>query len=273
MARPYHRDGRILKVRWMKHLTMAHDDEVVAELLETCGAEFYGVFWLLCEHIAAPMEPGKMNPRASHSFAKWASICHCSARVFRSIAGRMAEKNLIILESTEDRVAIIIPNILKYKDEYAKKSGHSPEQEQKESRERAEGEQIQIPPLSGDAPPVITTPEEIIPKSAKKKSHPLPHEIIPEEWASYPMTKLGWTRERTEDFFETMRLWAISKASTYANWTAAWQGWCRRENEKPRIRTGLMDVSNTATLFPVRESATERAIRGGTERVARGERL
>jgi hypothetical protein len=52
----------------------------------------------------------------------------------------LAEKNLITVESDLNRIAIEVPNILKYKDEYLKRSGETPEQEQIqiESRGRAD---------------------------------------------------------------------------------------------------------------------------------------
>lgn len=106
---------------------MAHADKAMALILEDLGAEAYGVFWLLIEDISAPMEKGKYDPSAVHSVTKWAQICHCSARGFRKIVDRLAGERLIVCETTADRLQITIPNILKYKDEYAKKSGDSQE--------------------------------------------------------------------------------------------------------------------------------------------------
>lgn len=131
-------------MRWIKHLSLAHADEAISFVLEEHGAEAYGAWWLILEDIAAPMESGKMEPIASHSVVKWAQICHCSARRFRSIANSLAQKNLIVVESDLDRIRIEVPNILKYKDEYSKRSGETPEQDrehiQKESRKKADTE-------------------------------------------------------------------------------------------------------------------------------------
>jgi hypothetical protein len=123
-------------MRWLKHLSMAHADKAIAFLLEEFGAEAYGVYWLMVEHIAAPMEPGKLSPVATHSVVQWAAICHCSVRVWRKFALCFAEKNLISLQSTENRWQIEIPKILKYKDEYSKKSRHTSDQEQMEIESR-----------------------------------------------------------------------------------------------------------------------------------------
>lgn len=123
---------------------MAHADQAVSYILEEFGAEAYGVWWLMLEEIAAPMEPGKMMPNASHSLLKWSQICHCSTRRFRSIVSSLANKQLIYVQTELDRIQIEVPNILKYKDEYSKKSGQSTEQEQKqiqrESRDKPDSE-------------------------------------------------------------------------------------------------------------------------------------
>ncbi len=126
-------------MRWTKHLTLAHMDAALGLILEEFGAEGYGVYWLMVEDIAAPMERQKNIPDAIHSEVKWAQICHCSVRVWRSIAYRMKEKGLIEIESFANRRQITIRNILKYKDEYLKKSeGRVEKRVERESRERAE---------------------------------------------------------------------------------------------------------------------------------------
>ncbi len=128
-------------MRWIKHLTLAHCDRAIDAATEKYGAEAYGVWWFILEDIAAPMEPGKMVPSATHSAVKWASICRTSVRRFTSIAKTFADQGLIVMQSTDNRIQIDVPNLLKYKDEYSKKSGQTPEQEhiqiqiQREQRE------------------------------------------------------------------------------------------------------------------------------------------
>ncbi len=134
-------------MRWTKHLTLAHADAALGLILEEFGAEGYGVYWLMVEDIAAPMELQKNIPDAIHSEVKWAQICHCSVRVWRSIAYRMREKGLIEIESIANRRQITIRNILKYKDEYLKKS---------EGRERAEREQRESRDQRGGTPDKTT---------------------------------------------------------------------------------------------------------------------
>lgn len=114
-------------MRWFKHLSMAHSDHAVSAILEELGAEAYGVWWLIIEDIAASMESKSTQTFAIHSDVKWSQICYCSARKFRSIAIRLQEKGLIVCISTDNRLQIDVPKLLKFRDEYSKKSGQSPD--------------------------------------------------------------------------------------------------------------------------------------------------
>jgi hypothetical protein len=131
-------------MRWLKHLSMAHEDPKMTELLETEGIEAYGVYWLLLECIASAMESGSDRPELTHSIGHWAQKLHIyhTSRCHHLIYV-LTNLHLISTKSTLDRVTISVPKLLKYRDEYSKKSGHSPENvrprvEQRENRERAE---------------------------------------------------------------------------------------------------------------------------------------
>ena len=161
-------------MRWFKHLTSAHSDKALAKVSEDHGPVGPGIYWGLVEHIAGPMEAGKMIPMASHSIAKWASILDTSSRTFTKICKSLQTESLIFCESSSDRLTISVPNILKYKDEYSKKSGQTPEpiradREQIESRTETDTE----PSPTGDVL-ALTAPE---PKQRVRKPKP---EAIPE---------------------------------------------------------------------------------------------
>jgi len=130
----------------------------MTQLLEEFGAEAYGVYWLLCEEIAGTMEKDSPSTHLIHSDVKWSQMSYCSARVFRSIANRMQEIGLINVESIQNRLKIDIRKLLKYRDEYSKKSGESPDSrtereqhrvEQRESSENAAGVTESQPPKTG----------------------------------------------------------------------------------------------------------------------------
>lgn len=120
-------------MRWIKHLSMAHKDRAMSAVLEDLGPDAYGVYWLIIENIAAVMDKEKMVPELVYSDVQWAHITHCSPRRFRTIAQRLQQEKLISCETESKRLKITVPNILKYKDEYSKKSGHC--QDSKADRE------------------------------------------------------------------------------------------------------------------------------------------
>lgn len=120
-------------------MTHAHQDTKVCAILEQLGAEGYGIYWLLLEHLAIPMDgKSEESPVAEHSIVKWAQICHCSARRMRQFVYLATELRLISAETTpelrqysdksmSDRFRIVVPNLLKYRDEYSKRSGQDPD--------------------------------------------------------------------------------------------------------------------------------------------------
>jgi hypothetical protein len=120
-------------------MTMAHADPEVNAVLEEFGAVAYGVYWLILEEIAAAMEPGKDTPDAIRSVQKWASICGVQPRVFRKIIAALSVHLINVCETSDGRLRIVVPNLLKYRDEYSRKSGHSPDQTKTESRADVKG--------------------------------------------------------------------------------------------------------------------------------------
>jgi hypothetical protein len=141
-------------VRWMKHLAMAHRDVAMTAILEDFGAEGYGIYWLLLEHLAMMIEPDSLVvPAANYSIVRWSQICNCSVRRFRSFVEKATELRLIDSQTTtepvpkysqtiRDRLHIAVPKLLKYRDEYSKKSGVTPDSGRTVDRDR-DREQIQ----------------------------------------------------------------------------------------------------------------------------------
>ena len=123
-------------MRWIKHLSKSRKDEKLSAVLEDMGAEGYGVFWLIIECISEVMENGRMEPQLTYSGLQWSHELHISVRKFHSISQRLAKDRLIVLISSSDRFKIYVPNIVKYKDEYSKKSGGCPDSKADTEREQ-----------------------------------------------------------------------------------------------------------------------------------------
>lgn len=98
-------------MRWFKHLAMAHEDKELSALLEEMGPEAYGVYWLLLELIASPMEKNCTAPELTHSELKWSQILHVSVRKFRNYSKDMDSRGLISVSSAGNRIRILIPRL------------------------------------------------------------------------------------------------------------------------------------------------------------------
>lgn len=114
----------------------------------------------MLEHVAHGIEKDCDEvPTRTHSVIEWAKICCCSTRRLRQFCDLSTELRLICAETAPelrqfgsrrvaDRLQIDIPKLLKYRDEYSKKSGQTPAQD----REQITTEKITIKPKSS-APP------------------------------------------------------------------------------------------------------------------------
>lgn len=217
-------------MRWLKHLSTAHNDDEVDLLLEECGAEGYGAYWLIIEDIAGPMEAGKMEPSAIHSDAKWASLCRVHHLTWKSLKLKLGRKLLLITPMADGRVKIAAPNILKYKDEYSRKSGQTPalsreradtEGEQRESRGRARA----VPPES--APEKQPTDATAAALQRMHEKHPYP---------SNPLDAL-YQFQRTVETAVNPEAVRESAEKNHAAWCEYWRAKTTQEGRAPWIPT------------------------------------
>lgn len=107
-------------MRWFKHISNSHTDEIMAELMEEFGAEGYGVWWLILEKIALLMDESDRTS-ARFSVKVWASFVKVSPRKLQNIV-EFLEKNKRIITHLEDKyLTIDCPNLLKYRDEWTER--------------------------------------------------------------------------------------------------------------------------------------------------------
>lgn len=126
-------------MRWVKHLSDSSNDEKLAALLALHGPEGYGVWWLIVETIARQIGTKEIKVSVSYPVAYWLRITHVyHHKKFRNIITSLHDLCLISAQSIDnlcnisslspkDVLIISVPNILKYRDEYSKKSGQNPD--------------------------------------------------------------------------------------------------------------------------------------------------
>jgi hypothetical protein len=122
-------------MRWMKHMTAARNNEVLSELLEFFGAEGYGVWWIILELIGAQMDKSD-KCSARYSIKKWSKSCHVSPKKFQKVVSFLSKLEQItakVCTNNSDFMIIECRKLLKFRDEYSRKSGHTPDKLPKKS--------------------------------------------------------------------------------------------------------------------------------------------
>jgi len=207
--------------------------------LEECGAEGYGAYWLIIEDIAGPMESGRMEPAATHSDVTWARLIRVHPLRWKSLKKKLGSKLLVITESADGRVRIAAPNILKYKDEYSKKSGHRPvlSRGRADADTEAEGEQRSACGAAPENP--APSPPDVFARMLKR--HPYPSNALD---AAHQFGRVVKTASDIE-----------SSETNHTAWCEYWEKKTAEEGRAPWIPTlsqFFMD-GYYAKLPPVRD--------------------
>jgi hypothetical protein len=113
-------------MRWFKHLADASDDEFILSLEARFGLDGYARWWKLLEAIAARMKPTDTSATASLPRSEWLRILKCKRKQLDTFLESIGNERRIILSETGNILQIECPKLLKFRDEYARKSGHSP---------------------------------------------------------------------------------------------------------------------------------------------------
>lgn len=168
-------------MKWFKHMTISANDEKLSRLTDMCGLEGYGFWWRLVETVAAHVEKGRepsvsysittwcrLMGIQHHKFKKLlAAGAECGLYEVFTGAGGVPQGGGsapgvpeaypaltpglppggeggnpgVRPEYGKGMITVRIPNIVKYRDEYSKKSGQCPERvRSKEQKEKTEGE-------------------------------------------------------------------------------------------------------------------------------------
>lgn len=132
-------------MRWFKHLTSARHDEAMAELLDEFGAEGYGMWWIILEMIGRQMD--KTNKcSARYSLKKWSKACIVSTKKFQKVVSFLSKLEKLSIKTCQKNSNFLIiecPNLLKFRDEYSKKSRQAPDKRQTKSGVTPEQKQKQ----------------------------------------------------------------------------------------------------------------------------------
>lgn len=116
-------------------MTSSHDDEKLADLISRFGHAGYGVWWLVVEIVASVLETGK-EPEVTYPVSKWSHLLSVRGSHVVSTLVKLEVTHLVTVVRHDDDITVRIPNLLKYRDEYSRKSGQGPESVRSKNRDR-----------------------------------------------------------------------------------------------------------------------------------------
>jgi hypothetical protein len=112
-------------LRWFKHLTDASDDDFLKVLEHEYGWEGYGRWWKLCEIVGKNVKKNDTVATRSLPWPEWQTKLKGKRNQLRCFVECLANHGRISFKETGDILEISLPKLLKYRDEYSKKSGHT----------------------------------------------------------------------------------------------------------------------------------------------------
>ena len=114
-------------MRWLKHMTSTRQDEKIARLISKHGMAAYGLYWSVIEIVASALD-SKTHPEPSISYpiSRWAALLQVHPPNVRRQLAALGAEGLLELTCTATEIKLTIPNLLKYRDEYSQRSGHTP---------------------------------------------------------------------------------------------------------------------------------------------------
>lgn len=131
-------------MRWLKHLANSWNDERVAALIGKGGKDglaLYGAYWRVQEILAAQMDGSDPSCAVQYSVSRWSVLMSVRGSHVSHYLGQLAQKGLVTVDWIGTDIRVTNRKLLKYRDEYSRKSGHEQERvrkrtEQIESRGR-----------------------------------------------------------------------------------------------------------------------------------------
>jgi hypothetical protein len=119
-------------MKWIKHMTETVDDEKIARLVSPGGIEGlarYGLYWRVNEIIARQMGNSDNNCSVCYPVSTWSRLLFTRGSLVFSALSRLAvtgerpgSDSLVTVEREGDEIRVTNRNLLKYRDEYSKKS-------------------------------------------------------------------------------------------------------------------------------------------------------
>jgi len=111
-------------MKWFRHMTRAFRDESLLELRDEFGLAGYGAYWIILELIGEKLgekPEDKEDPSLRLSDKNWRNFVNFSPKKFQKFLTFLQKLELFLVEIDGAFITIKCPNLLKYRDEWARK--------------------------------------------------------------------------------------------------------------------------------------------------------
>lgn len=113
-------------MKWFKHLADCPSSESLSRLLAAEGFAGYGRWWRILEIVASRMDASD-RCHVEYSVGQWCSLLGLKQKKLISFLELTENELKTNVKRTGNIIRIEIPNLLKIRDEYSARSGHSPD--------------------------------------------------------------------------------------------------------------------------------------------------
>ena len=213
-------------MRWFKHLCGARNDERLARFMDTAKdpAHAYYIFFSLLEIIGSEVDGRSEVCGGTWSRSRWGRALDWHVNRVGSYLRLAADCGLIKLQEAGTDWTVEIPNILKYRDEYSRKSGQARESSRTRSGPtpvgRAEQNRYRAE-QSAREPPASHAGSAGAPAELGKADKAKPQGGMPEDW-------LDWALDNTKcPPVEIPNQYHAFVAKTGSADFSRWCGWIR----------------------------------------------
>lgn len=116
----------VTEVNWFKHKTDSRRDPYIQELKSLFGWQGYGMYFTLLEICCEKWRPGTPPEFEFHAQSLYREL-GVQPKVFKRFSEHSQNVSKMFAEYKGNILKITIPNLLKIKDEYSRKSGQAPD--------------------------------------------------------------------------------------------------------------------------------------------------
>lgn len=114
-------------MKWFRHMTYLRNIEAVVRFLDAAGLEGYGFLCMLLELIGENMGPTDQRCELCLSLRRWSIALGIHRNKVLKYAGMLGSTGLATVIREGNDLRVRMPILAEWRDEYSKKSGHTPE--------------------------------------------------------------------------------------------------------------------------------------------------